>query len=242
MKALDRCSAASESPEEKELFRLASAAVAFISFSGQLYRFAEFRKGLAPGHARTAFFSRAMALLERTRANTPSPEEAEILLATIDALDFIESTSQRQGLEEYLRSWDLDTLPPVLAAFKTRKEAKAWLNSQSDPPYGARVLIGDEYHTVFRNRERRNRDFLATQAAAIFIERHSRTGLPPVVASFSTRAEADEWLAGQTEPPPHAFILIGGEHHLAVFHKNVNHRAIYPFSVADEWAKIMRRT
>jgi hypothetical protein len=47
---------------------------------------------------------------------------------------------------------------------------------------------------------------------------------------------------GLSEPPPHAFILIGGEHHLAVFHQNVNHRAIHPFSVADEWMKLMRRT
>jgi hypothetical protein len=88
MRVLDRRAAVSPSPEEKELFRLANAAVAFLSFSGQLYRFEEFRKESPAGHERAAFFADAKALLERTRMGATSSEEKELLVSATDALDF----------------------------------------------------------------------------------------------------------------------------------------------------------
>jgi hypothetical protein len=36
----------------------------------------------------------------------------------------------------------------------------------------------------------------------------------------------------QTEPPEQTFIKIAGDDYLAVYHRNVHHRAIYPFSSA----------
>jgi hypothetical protein len=55
---------------------------------------------------------------------------------------------------------------------------------------------------------------------------------PPVVAVFKTREEADTWFAQQADPPAQAVIQIGNEPYLAVNHRNVRHRAIYPFSLA----------
>jgi hypothetical protein len=52
------------------------------------------------------------------------------------------------------------------------------------------------------------------------------------VASFATRVEAEAWLQGQSAPPRQAVIQISGEPYLAVYHSNINHRSIYPFSIA----------
>ncbi len=240
MEVLDGHDERSRSPEHKALFRIASGAMAFIAYSGQLYRFEQFLRSRAPDSPRAAFSSSAVELLERTRASATSPEEQEVLLATIAALEFVESSGQHQGLEEYLHRWEVDTLPPVVAAFKTEEEANTWLDGQSVPPYSARVLIGDGYHTVLRSREGGSPNFLPMQTVAAFIESHSRGTLPPVVASFQTRAEADAWWASQPAPPTHVFITVGGAHYLAVYQENVQHRALYPFSLADEWVKAMR--
>jgi hypothetical protein len=59
-----------------------------------------------------------------------------------------------------------------------------------------------------------------------------REGLPPPVASFATRVEAEAWLQGQVVPPRQTVIQISGEPYLAVYHSNINHRSIYPFSLA----------
>jgi hypothetical protein len=56
-------------------------------------------------------------------------------------------------------------------------------------------------------------------------------GPPPAAATFDTREEADAWLKNQPEPPVQAFIRIAGIDYLAVYHRNVNHRAIYPISI-----------
>ena len=45
--------------------------------------------------------------------------------------------------------------------------------------------------------------------------------------------EADAWFNTQTEPPAQTVIRIGGEHYLAVFYRNINHRALFPFSIVE---------
>ncbi|HYO74662.1 MAG TPA: head protein, partial [Archangium sp.] len=62
--------------------------------------------------------------------------------------------------------------------------------------------------------------------------RLKREGLPPAAASFNTREEAEAWFMNQASPPEQTFIQIAGDDYLAVCHRNVHHRAIYPFSIA----------
>ncbi len=67
-----------------------------------------------------------------------------------------------------------------------------------------------------------------------FLGARVREGLPPPVASFATRQEAEEWFANEAAPPKQSVIMIADEPHLAVYHPNINHRSIYPFSMAIE--------
>jgi hypothetical protein len=242
MELLEACSERSRSPEGKESFLVATAAVTLIFDSGQVYPLEEFRKERIAEHARTASLARAVALLERTRAEVSSPQEKEILLTVIDALDFIESAGMLEDLEDCLHRWEIDTLPAAFAAFKSFEEAEAWLNGQSPPPRGAKILIGDEYFGVLRSRDSMEPgfDFIPMEYPEIFIARHTLEGPPPVEASFATRAEAEAWLASHPEAPPHCYLMVGGEHCLAVYQKKFNHRAIYPFSLAARWIERMR--
>ncbi|MFY0523185.1 head protein [Archangium gephyra] len=222
---------------ERKLLEIASAAASFLSTSGQLYRFEDFRKSLQPGQVRSLSFADVMHYLEQLRSQAQSAEEKETLRGASDALIFIEASGQHEGLEDYLDYWRSSSLPPVIAAFDTREQADAWLEHQSVPPYKARVLIGGEYHVVFATREDRDWPFIPTPVVGEFIEDQLEKGLPPVVATFDTREQAEAWLAALTNPPRHAFISIGGKHHVAACWKNVNHRAIYPFTLADDLAR-----
>jgi len=227
----------SRSVEERKLLEIASGAVAFLSNTGQIYRFEDFRQGMQPGRVRSFPFVDVTQYLEKLRTQTQSANDKETLRAASDALVFIESSGQHEELEDYLTYWRSSTLPPVIAAFETREQADAWLERQSAPPYKAKVLIGDEYHVVFATREDRDWPFIPIPLVAEFIENQLDKGLPPVVAAFDTHEQAKAWLSALAEPPRHAFITIGGKHHVAAYWKNVDHRAIYPFTLVDDLAR-----
>lgn len=222
------------SEEERELLEVANGAVAFIYFTGQLYRFDEFRTSRPSGHPLAPCFVQVTALLERIRSKASSAEEKEVLLTVMDALAFIDVSGQNKGLEDYLHGWEADTLPPVIAAFKTLSEAETWLDEQPVPPYGARVLIGNQYHSVKRSRERREPGFLPIPTLEEFIGRHLEEGLPQAVAAFNTKEDAESWLANTPPRTRHAFITIGSKPYLAVCQENVNHRALYPLMPAEQ--------
>ncbi|HEX8702071.1 MAG TPA: hypothetical protein VF815_24790 [Myxococcaceae bacterium] len=224
----------SHSPEEKRCLEVAGGASAFLSVTGQLYRFEDFRAGMMPSRARSMAFADVIRCLERKEAQASSAGEKETLRVAIDALAFIEASGQQEELNDYLAYWRSSTLPPVIAVFKTREEADTWLESQSDPPYMARVLISDEYYTVLATRESRDLPFVPMPVVAEFIELHSRNGPPPVVASFSTHEHAEAWFASMPAPPRHTFLKIQGEHYVAAYWKNLNHRALYPFTLVEE--------
>jgi hypothetical protein len=224
----------SHSDEEKKLLEFASGASSFLSRTGQLYRFEDFHTATTFGHVQSLSFAQVIRLLERLWGQAPSTGEKETLHAAIDALAFIESSGQSDDLEDYLRYWRSSTLPPVIAVFKTREEADVWLESQPAPPHMARVLIGGEYHTVLATRERRDPPFAPMPVVAEFIETHLRHGLPPAVAAFDTREQAESWLESTPELPRHSFVTIQGAYHVAACWKNVSHRAIYPFTLVDE--------
>jgi hypothetical protein len=227
----------SRSDEERRLLEIAGGASAFLSFTGQLYRFEDFRESPRADRVESLSFAQAIRHLEQLRARVRSTPEEEALRTASDALVFIESSGQHEEFEDYLRYWRGSTLPPVVAAFQTREQADAWLERQPVPPYKARVLIGDEYHMVLATREDREWPFARMPVVAEFIERQLRKGLPPVVAVFDTREEAEAWLGSTPAPPRHAFITVNGEHHLAACWENVSHRALYPFTLAEELEK-----
>ncbi|HEX5752190.1 MAG TPA: hypothetical protein VFZ09_38610 [Archangium sp.] len=230
----------SESEEERRILEIASGAAAFLSRSGQRHRFEDFNKAMKPGPIPSVSFAEEIRFLEHWWARAPSASEKDSLLVAIRALAYIESSGQREALDDYLVYWRNSTLPPVIAVFQTRDEAEAWMDAQLPPPTMASILIADSYHLVLASRERREPLFARVPIVAEFIEGALDNGLPPAVASFETREQAEAWHASVPDPPRHAFITIQGEHHVAAYWKNVNHRALYPFTLADELKKERR--
>jgi hypothetical protein len=178
--------------------------------------------------------SRAKEFLAKLRANTHDEEQQELLDVLFDALLFIDSSGQLYAFEDYRKHLASDDPPHVLAAFDTREEAEAWLQEQPEPPSSAYVLIGDQYHQLVYNRELNHRRIFSHPVLEYFLGAHLQAGLPPPIASFPTRQEAEAWFKNEAPQLKQAVILIAGEPHLAVHHPNVNRRSIYPFSMAIE--------
>lgn len=176
--------------------------------------------------------SDVMDLLARIRANTPSEDEQALLETAINAILFITSTGQRYAFADFLEYLESNSPPPVVAAFKAREEAEAWLNNHPEPPDSTLVLIAGQYHTVAYLRELNHRRLIPLTVIEYHLGRLKREGLPPAAASFHTREEAEAWFMSQSAPPEQTVIQIAGDDYLAVCHRNVNHRALYPFSIA----------
>ncbi|WNG40175.1 head protein [Archangium violaceum] len=187
------------------------------------------------------FINNAVDFLGRIHENTQSAEEKEWLVAAADALEFIWATGRAYEFEDYRKSRELDAPALVVAAFKTREEAEAWLANNPSPPAMAYVLITDEYHLVAYRRESNWRAFLPHPTLELYLEEMMRDGLPPAVATFGTREEADAWFHGQTESRAQSVIQVGGEYFLAVYYRNINHRALFPFSIAERHKKRKKR-
>jgi hypothetical protein len=95
------------------------------------------------------------------------------------------------------------------------------------------VLIADEYHVVLSSRDGMRCSLVPDPELEYHIEEMTRDGFPPAVATFNTREEANAWFDSETEPPAQTVIQIGGEHYLAVYYRNINHRAMFPFSIVE---------
>jgi hypothetical protein len=174
----------------------------------------------------------AMDLLARIRGESQTPEEQELLDLAINAILFIVSTGQRYAFVDFLEQLDSEEPPAVVAVFDTHGEAEAWLSSHSSPPDSTLVLIGGRYHIILYVRELNHCRIIPHAAMGYHLGQLLRRGLPSTVTAFDTREQAESWLKGQAQPPRQTVIKIAGEYHLAVYHPNVNHRAIHPFSDA----------
>jgi hypothetical protein len=179
----------------------------------------------------------AQELLGKTREGAQSPEEKELFHLAIDALWFIWTNGRADEFADYRKDAQSEGPARVVAAFKTRGEADAWLSANPQPPDLAYVLIADEYHIVMYSRERNIRARAPHPTLEFHLEEMTRDGLPPAVATFNTREAADAWLNGQSEPPAQTVIQIGGEHYLAVYYRNIHHRALFPFSIVERRKK-----
>ena len=96
------------------------------------------------------------------------------------------------------------------------------------------MLIADQYHHVVYSREMNLRKLIASPSLEHHIEYLTRDAIPPAEASFNTREEAEAWFENQREPSHQFFILIAGKYHLAVYYRDINHRAIYPTSIIQK--------
>src|SRR5437868_937486 len=93
LKLLDRLEN-SHSDEERKFLEVAGGASAFLSVTGQCYRFEDFRESARPGHVQSLEFAHVIRWLERKEAQTSSVEEEKALRTAADALAFIDSSGQ----------------------------------------------------------------------------------------------------------------------------------------------------
>ena len=234
----------SEAPpqEQKRVLLLARDALDFISASGQWYPFQDFREGRGPRDSSTSLEEESPArsgLLAQTThffeslLGDPSTVDARAHIQTIvDALRFISATRQDKSLEEFIQRTESHAPPMVVASFETKEQADDWLKSHPSPPLFAEVLIGNSYHDVVYDRATNFRRLPRNRHFEWYLGWLERNDPPVASVSFATRDEAETWLKNQAHPPPRAWVLIAGEFYLAVFHPNVNHRALYPISMA----------
>jgi hypothetical protein len=176
----------------------------------------------------------AQELLGKNRETTQPPKEKELFLLAIDALWFIWRDGRTNDFEGYRRDVESKAPARVIAAFKTREEADVWLRANPNPPDLAYVLIADEYHVIMSSRDGKRCSLVPHPDLEYHLEEMTRDGLPPAVATFETRDEADTWFNSQTAPPSQTVIQIGGEHYLAAYYRNIHHRALFPFSIVEK--------
>lgn len=222
---------------DREVLLCAASALFFLSDTGQHYRFEDYRKSPAPVPVSSSAASGLESLKSKTeeyfvhiRDSAPSSEESALSSLVVDALNFIAASGQYAPWEEF-RNFASGGLPRISASFRTREEAEKWLDNQAEPPSQGHVLVGDEYLQFYYFRESGRRGLRQDFSLEYFIKHLMEKQLPPTVASFGTQEEAQAWLANEARLPACALVEIGGEHHLVVYHANINHRAIYPFSV-----------
>lgn len=121
----------------------------------------------------------------------------------------------------------------MVASFDTREQAERWLKSHPSPPHCAHILIVGRYHTVAYDRATNGRYLPTSLALEYYLASLKEGSVPAAVASFETRQEAEAWLRAQSAPLRPAWVRISGEVYLAVYHPNIDHRALYPLSMAD---------
>lgn len=236
-----------QSPEQEQLLLLARDALSFISATGQRYTFEDFRQksqsGSSPAReqppedsARLAeFMKQVESFFTRLRDEPGAAEERELIQVIIDVLQYISATGQYSALARYMEHVAAGAPPYALASFATREEAEAWLRSHPNPPDSAYVLIADAYHDVFYDRESGIRRLPQIRALHYYLAELRQEEPPVALASFATLEEANAWLQAQPEPARWAWVQAGGEFYLAAYHPNLNHRALYPLSMADNY-------
>lgn len=224
-----------QTQEQALILGLARDALEFISSTGQRYRFLDYRHHPSSGTAQDP-----EGLLQRTERfftgmlEAPQPpDEAELIRVIIDALHFIAATGQLERLTEYIRHLDAGAPPYVVAAFDSLEEAEGWLMNHPDPPDFAQVIVADEYRSVYHERQRNIRKLRNDNAIEYYLAELQKEEPPVSQVSFSTREEAEAWLRAQPEPARRAWVSVGGELYLAAYYPHINHRALFPLSMAE---------
>jgi hypothetical protein len=227
-------------PERERILVLARDALVFISATGQWYPFVDFRGDRASSnssrtgtaHGLQERLSETERFFEELLDQPEAAGEQPAIQVILDALRFISSTRQHEAFGDFLERVASDDPPLVVASFATQAEADAWLKHHPNPPAFADVLIGNRYHVVAYQRETDFRRLPWTLHFERYLAWLKRVHPPVAQASFATHEEAEAWLASQPKPARRTWVMIAGEFYLAVHHPNINHRALYPLSMA----------
>jgi hypothetical protein len=95
------------------------------------------------------------------------------------------------------------------------------------------VLIGNSCHDVVYERETNFRRLPWNRDLDRYLAWLKRVEPPVADTSFATREEAEAWLTRQPNPATRTWAMIAGEFYLAAYYPNINHRALYPLSMAE---------
>jgi hypothetical protein len=235
-----------QSPERARILELARDALLFVSGTGQTYDFEDFCKSFkSPASSRVpGTFEPSQAPLEERLRRTAdfftkardeeadSAKEKELIQVVLDTLQFISSTGQHRAFGEYLKHIEAGAPPYAIASFDTREAAEAWLRNHPNPPLSANVLIANDYHDVFYDRETNFRRLHRNRDLEYYLGELAHEEPFAATESFASREEAEAWLRAQPEPARWTWVSISGEPYLAVYHPNIGHRALYPLSMA----------
>jgi hypothetical protein len=227
-------------PERARILALARDALDFISATGQWYPFVDFRENCASSgsppadsaHGLRESLSKAERFFEELLDEPEAAGEQPAIQVILDAFRFISSTRQHAAFSDFLEHVESNAPPFVMASFETKREAEAWLKSHPNPPGFADLLIGNRYHDVVYERETDFRRLPWNRDLERYLAWLKRAEPPVAEASFATREEAEAWLARQPRPVRRTWVLIAGEFYLAAYYPNINHRALYPLSMA----------
>jgi hypothetical protein len=144
------------SEEDKEYLSTAMNALDFISRTGQSHDFEAYRESVlddAPPLVIATFDTKERA--EAWLKNHPNPpSDAKVLIDgeyhNVLCDDDLKSRHLVRGLtlEYYLREMIDSGLPPPVATFDTLEQARAWVDSQPEPPRQVVITIAGEPHLV----------------------------------------------------------------------------------------------
>ncbi|WNG43598.1 head protein [Archangium minus] len=155
-----------QSPEEKELLLIAAEALRFINTTGQQYEFEDYREDLGtegPPMVIAGFATREDA--ENWLKNHPKPPHMAFVLIADEyhtVYYWREHNLRRMPstptVEYHLEEMMKAGLPPPVATFDTREEAKAWFYKLPQKPSQAVIQLGGEPYLAAYHR---NIDHLA---------------------------------------------------------------------------------
>jgi hypothetical protein len=232
-----------QSPEQARILGLARDALDFISATGQWYSFEDFRgsdgpRGSPSGEEGSAeprgLLSKTESFFEDLLDDPRAAGEQEPIQVILDALRFISSTGQHAPFGDFIQHVEAQAPPFIVASFETEAEAEAWLASHPNPPVFADVLVGGRYHDVVYDRETNFRRLPWNRDLNRYLAWLERVEPPVADASFTTREEAEEWLARQSPPARRTWVMIGGELYLAAYHPHLGRRVLHPLSMAGD--------
>ena len=166
-----------------------------------------------------ATFSAAQAVIGRRWREDQPPDQERILSLARDALDFVATTGQRYGLEDFRVSGQSR---PVLGEDLFRN-TEAFFVGLSERESGSREqeliqLILDSLRFIV---------LTGQQHAFDAFRKEREANAPPFfVASFATREEAEAWLRSHPNPPDFAEVLIAGKSHEVLYDREPHLRRL----------------
>ncbi len=224
-----------QSPEQALILGLARDVVDFISATGQKHRFRDHRQRPFPSmaHEPGGLLHRAERFFKKLLDAPQPPDDAALIRVIIDALHFIAATGQLADLEEYIKHLEAGAPPYVVASFGSQEEAEVWLMNHPEPPDFAHIIVAGEYRSVSYDRQSNIRKLPNDNAIEYYLAELQKEEPPVSQASFATREEAEAWLKAQPQLARRMWVSVGGELYLAAYYPNINHRALFPLSMAE---------